>query len=79
MVPMPKRYPKDQRDRAVRVVLDRLDEHPSLYADLDALPNDKRWGRYRIRVTSSDLETHIQAITELIALASNGVVAEGEE
>jgi len=46
---------------------------------LDALPYDKRWGRYRIRVTSSDLETHIHAITELIALASNGVVAEAEE
>ena len=37
MVPMPKRYPKDQRDRAVRMVLDRLDEYPSLYAACGAI------------------------------------------
>lgn len=34
---MPKRYPKDQRDRAVRMVLDRLDEYPSLYATCGAI------------------------------------------
>jgi transposase len=34
---MPKRYPKDQRDRAVRMVLDRLDEYPSLYAACGAI------------------------------------------
>jgi len=37
MVPVPKRYPKDQRDRAVRMVLDRLDEYPSLYAACEAI------------------------------------------
>ena len=37
MVPMPKRYPKDQRDRAVRMVLDRLDEYPSLYAACESI------------------------------------------
>jgi hypothetical protein len=36
MVPRPKRYPKDQRDRAVCMVLDRLDEYPSLCAAGDA-------------------------------------------
>ena len=34
---MPKRYPKDQRDRAVRMVLDRLDEYPSLYAACESI------------------------------------------
>ena len=34
---MPKRYPKDQRHRAVRMVLDRLDEYPSLYAAREAI------------------------------------------
>ena len=37
MVPMPKRYRKDQRDRAVRMVLHRLDEYPSLYAACEAI------------------------------------------
>lgn len=47
--------------------------------ELDALPYDKRWGRYRIRVTGVDLATNLQAITELITLASNGPVAEIDE
>lgn len=34
---MPKRYPKDQRDRAVRMVLGRLDEYPSLYAACESI------------------------------------------
>jgi transposase len=34
---MPKGYPKDQRHRAVRMVFDRLDEDPSLYAAREAI------------------------------------------
>ena len=34
---MPKRFPKDQRDRAVRMVLDRLDEYPSLFAVCESI------------------------------------------
>jgi transposase-like protein len=37
MVSMPKQYPKDQRDRAIKMVLDRLDEYPSLYAACNAI------------------------------------------
>lgn len=37
MVSMPKQYPKDQRDRAIKMVLDRLDEYPSLYAACKAI------------------------------------------
>ncbi len=34
---MPKRYPEDQRDRAVRMVLDRLGEYDSGYAACSAI------------------------------------------
>jgi len=34
---MPKRYPSDQRERAVRMVLDRLEEYPSPWAAAQAL------------------------------------------
>jgi len=34
---MPKQYPKDQRDRAVRMVLDRLDDYPSLYSACESI------------------------------------------
>ncbi len=34
---MPKSYPKVQRDRAVHIVLDRLDKHPTLYAACEAI------------------------------------------
>jgi len=34
---MPKRYPKDQRDRAVRMVLDWLDEYPASHAACEAI------------------------------------------
>jgi transposase len=34
---MPKRYPKDQQDRAVRVALDRFDEYPSSFAAWEAI------------------------------------------
>ena len=34
---MPKRYPLEQRDRATRMVVDRLDEYPSAWAAAQAL------------------------------------------
>lgn len=34
---MPKQYPKDQCDRAVRMVLDRLDDYPSLYSACESI------------------------------------------
>jgi len=34
---MPKQYPKEQRDRAVRMLLDRLDDYPSMYAACNAI------------------------------------------
>jgi len=34
---MPKRYPSDQRERAVRMVMDRLEEYPSPWAAAQAL------------------------------------------
>lgn len=37
MVTTPKKYPAEARDRAVRMVLDRLFEYPSIYAACKAL------------------------------------------
>jgi len=37
MVPMPKQYPKEQYDRAARMLLDRLDDYPSMYAACSAI------------------------------------------
>jgi transposase len=34
---MPKKYPSEQRDRATRMALDRLDEYPSPWAAAQAL------------------------------------------
>ncbi len=34
---MPKRYPVEQRERATRMVLDRLDDYPSVWAAAQAL------------------------------------------
>lgn len=34
---MPKRYPAEQRERATRMALDRLDEYPSAWAAAQAL------------------------------------------
>lgn len=34
---MPKRYPPEQRERATRMILDRLDEYPSAWAAAQAL------------------------------------------
>ena len=34
---MPKQYPKEQRDRAVRMLLDRLDDYLSMYAACNAI------------------------------------------
>ena len=35
---MPKKYPSEQRDRATRMVLDRLKEYPSVWAAAQAGP-----------------------------------------
>lgn len=37
MATMPKKYPAEVRDRAVRMVVDRLSEYPSVYAACKAL------------------------------------------
>jgi len=37
MVPTPKQYPKEQHDRAVRMLLDRLDDYPSMYTACNAI------------------------------------------
>jgi len=37
MAVMPKRYPKDQRERSVRMAMDRLGEYPSPWAAAQAL------------------------------------------
>ena len=34
---MPKRYPPEQRERAVRMVLDHLDEYRSVYSTCQAI------------------------------------------
>ena len=34
---MPKKYPSEQRDRATRMVLDRLKEYPSVWAAAQGL------------------------------------------
>lgn len=34
---MPKKYPTDQRDRALRMALERLDDYPSPWAAAQAL------------------------------------------
>ena len=34
---MPKRYPLEQRERAIRMVLDRLDDYPSVWAAAQVL------------------------------------------
>jgi len=34
---MPKQYLKDQRGRAVQMLLDRLDDYPSMYAACNAI------------------------------------------
>jgi transposase-like protein len=34
---MPKQYPKEQKDRAIRMLLDRLDDYPSMYAACNAI------------------------------------------
>lgn len=39
---MPKRYPIEQRERAVKMVLDRLDGYPSAYAACQALGPKQR-------------------------------------
>ena len=47
MGPLPKSYPKDQRGSAVRMVLDRLDDYPSLYVACEAI--GKKQMRFFVR------------------------------
>ena len=49
----------------------RLKRSPELeerleQAGLDLMDYDKRWGYYRIRLQSKDIETHLEILTELI-------------
>jgi len=37
MQPMPKKYPSEQRERATRMIVDRLEEYPSVWAAAQAL------------------------------------------
>ena len=37
---------------------------------LDSLPYDKRWGRYRVRLTSKDLATQRELLLDLVRRAS---------
>jgi hypothetical protein len=56
---MPKKYPTDQRDRALRMALERLDDYPSPWAAAQALgpklgvgPETLRKPRLRRRLTA---------------------------
>ncbi len=37
---------------------------------IDSLPYDKRWNRYRLRLTGGDLDSHRDLLLEMIGLAS---------
>jgi hypothetical protein len=37
---------------------------------VDNLPYDKRWGRYRLRLTGSEIEDHRKLLVDLIGRAS---------
>ena len=41
-------------------------------AGLDVMDYDDRWGRYRIRLTSSDLNKQIGVLTQVLTQAFNG-------
>ena len=61
MEPMPKQYPKEPSDRAVRMLLDRLDDYPSMYAACNAIAPKlgvgpetlRRWG-LQVQVDSGE-------------------------
>jgi transposase-like protein len=46
---MPKRYPQDQRERAVRMVLDHLGEYDSVFAACSAIGPKLNIGRESLR------------------------------
>ena len=46
---MPKKYPTDQRDRALRMALERLDDYPSSWAAAQALGPKPGWGPETLR------------------------------
>jgi transposase-like protein len=46
---MPKRYPQDQRERAVRMVLDHLSEYDSVFAACSAIGPKLNIGRESLR------------------------------
>ena len=52
--------------------IERGDEVSALIDDsgVDSLPYDKRWGRYRMRLTGHDLTTHRDLLLDLIKRAS---------
>lgn len=64
----------------VEVRIPRSDEVSALLGDsgIDLLEYDKRWGRYRMRLTGSDLTDHRELLIELIRRAS-GTPAPDEE
>jgi hypothetical protein len=39
-------------------------------SDVESLPYDKRWGRYRLRLTGPDIEKHRELLVDLIGRAS---------
>ena len=39
-------------------------------SDVESLPYDKRWGRYRLRLTAPDIEKHRDLLVDLIGRAS---------
>ncbi len=46
---MPKKYPTDQRDRALRMALERLDDYPSPWAAAQALGPKRNVGAETLR------------------------------
>jgi hypothetical protein len=50
----------------------RSDEVSALieYTGIDSLPYEKRWARYRLRLTNADIEKHRDLLVELICQAS---------
>jgi len=42
-------------------------------AGLDLMDYDKRWGRYRIRLTPADLKTHADLLTRIFKRADDTI------
>ncbi|HEX3174912.1 MAG TPA: hypothetical protein VHQ43_11930 [Solirubrobacterales bacterium] len=60
--------------------IERSDDVTALIeeADVDSLPYEKRWGRYRLRLTRTDARKHKALLMDLIARASGTTPAVGE-